>query len=279
MNIDRLIKITKRPEVYEKGDSVMWTDEYVSKQLLNFHLNPDIDAASRKPESIERTLKLIESCCNKSDMEILDLGCGPGLYAENLAEKGHRVTVVDFSENSISYARSQAQEKGLDIEYVCKNYLELDYENRFDLVMIVYTDFGVLLPEERAKFLENVYRALKPGGIFVFDVINDRNADEKFQEMKTWSFEKGGFWMPEPYLELINGVRYPDKKVFLKQHLVIDGSGNVKDYRFWASHFSPEDMKKILSEKNFTDIEHFKNILPAESIWDGENISFYKAKK
>ena len=279
MDVNRLINVTKRPEVYEKGDSVMWTDEYVSKQLLNIHLNPDIDAASRKPESIERTLKFIDGLCSRERADILDLGCGPGLYTEKLAEKGRRVTGVDFSENSISYARKHADEKGLDIEYVCKNYLELDYENRFDLVIIVYTDFGVLLPEERTRFLENVYRALKPGGIFVFDVINDRNLDEKFPGQRTWSFENGGFWMPEPYLELMNGVRYPEKKVFLKQHLVIDESGNVKDYRFWVHHFSPDDMKKVLSEKNFKSIEHFENILPAESIWDGENISFYKAKK
>ncbi|HNW82821.1 MAG TPA: class I SAM-dependent methyltransferase [bacterium] len=279
MNTDKLENAVKRPRVYEKGDSIMWTDEYVSKKLLEIHLDPDTDAASRRIESVEKTVEFISGFCHKPGMEILDLGCGPGLYAERLARHGHNVTGIDFSSNSISYAKNYAESENLRIDYVCGNYLELDYENRFDLVMLIYADFGVLLPDERSKVLDNVHKALKPGGIFIFDVINDKNADSKFAEYRTWSFEKSGFWKPEPYLELQSGIRYPEEKVFLKQHTVIDSNGQVRDYRFWVHHFSPDDMNRILSAANFTDISHFENILPATSLWDGENITFYKAVK
>ena len=129
MNIRKLNIANQKPKVYEKGDSVMWTDKHISKQLLGFHLNPEIDAASRTPDSINDTVEFILKCYNKSPMNILDLGCGPGIYSEKLTEKGHHVTGVDFSENSISYARAQAIKKNLKINYVCKDYLELDYES------------------------------------------------------------------------------------------------------------------------------------------------------
>jgi 2-polyprenyl-3-methyl-5-hydroxy-6-metoxy-1,4-benzoquinol methylase len=103
-------------------------------------------------------------------MSILDLGCGPGLYTEIMAERGHKVTGIDFSKNSIDYARNEAIRKNLDIKYVNQSYLDLCEENMYDLIMMIFTDFGVLVPQERETLLQNIYRALKPGGTFVFDV-------------------------------------------------------------------------------------------------------------
>lgn len=76
------------------------------------------------------------------------MGCGPGLYTEKLAEQGHDVTGIDFSTNSIQYAKQNSIKKGLDIKYYHQNYLELDLPlESYDLVYMVFTDFAVLLPE------------------------------------------------------------------------------------------------------------------------------------
>jgi SAM-dependent methyltransferase len=279
MNIKKLLKLLAKPKVYEKGNALMWTDEYISKQLLEMHLNPMIDAASRIPQSIDRTLEFLRRFCKKIPMQILDLGCGPGIYTEKLAASGHHVTGVDFSQNSIAYAKDRAKEKNLDITYLCKDYLKLDLENQFDLVILIYTDFGVLLPDERKKLLKNIHRALKPGGAFIFDVLNDKNMKDKFREDQTWTCESAGFWRAWPYLELANGYHYPDEKVFLKQHLIVDKSKAVSIYRFWISYFNTEDTEKLLSESGFTNTEVFENILPALNIWSGKNVSFYKTEK
>ncbi len=279
MNKKKLSIANQKPKVYEKGDSVMWTDEHISKQLLGFHLNPEIDAASRIPDSINNTIEFILKCCNKSQMNILDLGCGPGIYSEILSKKGHNLTGVDFSKNSISYAKNQAIKKSLNINYICKDYLELDYENQFDLVILIYTDFGVLLPTERKILLENIYKSLKPNGTFVFDVLNDRNIKQKFLEQKTWSFENSGFWKPRPYLELTNSFNYSKEKVFLKQHTIIDETERIMNYRFWTHYFNTNDIVKILSANKFVNTKHFENILPETSIWNGENVTFYKTEK
>jgi len=279
MDLEKLNIAAQKPELYEKGDSVIWTDDYISKKLLELHLNPDIDSASRMLDSINKTIEFISKFCGESPMTILDLGCGPGIYLEKLAELGHSCTGLDFSKNSISYAVSQAKEKDFGINYICQDYLELDFESQFDLIILIYTDLGVLIPEEREGLLDKIYRALKPNGVFIFDVLNDRNIEQKFQEQQTWLYEFSGFWKPTPYLELANGFHYPDNKVYLKQHTIIDESDRIQNYRFWTHYFSTDDIIDLLSSRGFIQTEYFESILPAKDIWDGENVTFYKTQK
>ena len=279
MDLEKLNTAAQKPKLYEKGDSIIWTDDHISKKLLELHLNPEIDSASRMPDSIDKTIEFILASCKDSPMSILDLGCGPGLYLAKLAELGHECTGIDYSKNSISYAENQAMDKGLRINYIYQDYLKLDFEDQFDLILLIYTDLGVLIPEEREVLLNKIYRALKPNGIFIFDVLNDRNIEEKFQEHQTWTFEFSGFWKPIPYLELANGFHYADDKVFLKQHTIIDESDRIQNYRFWTHYFNTDDIIEMLSFRGFILTEYFENILPAKDVWDGENVTFYKTQK
>ena len=279
MDLDKLHMAAQRPALYEKGDAVMWTDEYISRQLLKLHLDPDVDSASRSRQSIERTLEFILSFCGDGKLNVLDLGCGPGIYLERLAELGHACAGMDFSENSIEHARQQAREKGLDIRYIHQDYLELDLRDQFDLIILIYTDLGVLLPEERDHLLGRIHKALRPGGIFIFDVLNDRNLDQKFKETQTLSHEFEGFWKPAPYMELASGYHYPEHRVFLKQHTILDEQEQITTYRFWTHYFSTEDMYALLKAQGFKAIEHSDRVLPANDIWDGKNVTFYKSQK
>jgi 2-polyprenyl-3-methyl-5-hydroxy-6-metoxy-1,4-benzoquinol methylase len=232
MNIHHLQQLTSKPNLYQKGTSVMWTDPHISKQLLELHINPGHDIASRSGEKIINLTNWILNHCNKPNLKILDLGCGPGLYSELMAQKGHAIIGVDFSENSVQYAISQAEQKQLNIKCLCKNYLELDFENQFDLVILIYLDFCVLLPEERDKVLTNIYRALKNGGLFILDVVNERNVERKILP-KSWEIKERGFWKDKPYLALSNGFHYPDSKVMAEHHLVIGDDDTVQSYIFW----------------------------------------------
>lgn len=278
MNIKLLKKLLQKPELYEKGNSVMWTDPYISEQLLQLHINPDIDAASRNSEKIKYITDWILKKINKPKLEILDLGCGPGLYAELFAEKGHSVTGVDFSQNSIQYAANHAKDKRLSIEYLHKNYLELDFECRFDLITLIYLDFCALIPAERDKVLENVNKALKKGGVFIFDVVNGKNIDEKTIP-QSWEVEEKGFWKDEPYTVLNKGYHYPEAKALANHHLVIGEDDKISTYIFWINYYEKQDLVPVLKMKGFTEIETSENMLPGDDCWNGENITFYSVKK
>ena len=279
MKILDIINSTEKPKLYTKGNSVMWTDKYISKQLLNIHLNREVDLASRKQETIEKTINWILKYAGKKKLNILDLGCGPGLYTQILSEKGHNVTGVDFSEYSIQYARKEAKRKKLNIGYINKDYLKLDLkENTFDLIILIYTDLGVLLPDERDELLCKVHKMLKPGGVFIFDVLNDKNIEKKIIPA-SWEASRHGFWKDKPYLVLSNSFFYEKEKVTLAQHTVVDGKDNINIYRFWMHYFSHKDLKEMLTKRKFYKLTFSEDVLPKGDIWNGKNVTFCKAVK
>lgn len=277
MNILDIQSKVGKPNLYEKGNAIMWTDEHISRQLLHVHLNSNLDLGSRKTSTINTTVDWIHANTENKKLKILDLGCGPGLYSERFAKNGHQVTGVDFSANSIEYAKKEADKKNLDITYLNEDYLKLDLkENSFDLVMLIYTDFGPLLPEERNQLLVVIKKVLKPGGVFIFDVLNDKNIEHKASP-RNWDIAKQGFWKNEPYLVLSESFIYKENKVILYQHMIIDEQENTKVYRFWTHFFSNSDLSEILKEHNFTGVNFHDDVLPKGDLWNGENVTFCKA--
>jgi len=277
MNIQELIKQTQKPALYEKGSAVMWTDPYISQQVLQIHLHPDIDLGSRKHTTVDSTVEWILAQTDKEVMNILDLGCGPGLYTERFAQKGHKVTGVDYSMNSIVHAKDEALKKGLDIHYLHQDYLELDVpESAFDLVTLIYTDLGVLNPDERDMLLGNIKKALKPNGIFIFDLLNDKDLEKKISP-KSWEASEGGFWRSTPYLAISDSMLYAEEKVVLSQHVVVEDE-RTEVYRFWTHFFSHEDISNMLSPHGFTNMNFHEDVLPVGDIWNGDNVTFCVAR-
>ncbi len=278
MQFEQLYKLSRRPKLYELGNSIMWTDPYISKQLLECHLNPNNDMASRSNDKINLVIDWIEQHTNKEKMDILDLGCGPGLYAEKFASHGHKVSGVDFSSNSIAYAKKATLLNKTNISYYCKNYLDIDFKEAFDLVILIYLDFCVLNVHERKVVIENVYRSLRDGGVFIFDVVNSNNIEDKVLK-QSWDISKKGFWSDKPYIVMNNGYNYKDDKVLLNQHIVITEDEAVKTYHFWSIYYDYEDIVPSLKDSRYKSIESYNNVLPKTDAWTGDNISFYIARK
>ena len=280
MDITDIVSKTEKPKIYEKGTAFMWTDEHISKQLLSVHLNPDIDLGSRKKSTIEKTANwILNSQKEKGKLNILDLGCGPGLYAEIFAKAGHNVTGIDISKNSIEYAKKLAEDKKFDIAYLNSSYLEIDLESdKYDLIVLIYTDLGVLKPTERESLLEMIFRVLKKGGAFIFDVLKDREIEKKTSP-KTWEVSNNGFWKESPYLALSESFLYQEEKVILFQHIIVDTEENIETYRFWTHFFSQTDVQKMLDTHGFIDVKFKEDILPEGDIWNGVNVIFAMASE
>ncbi|HSL42907.1 MAG TPA: class I SAM-dependent methyltransferase [Anaerolineales bacterium] len=249
--ISQLIALQQKPAPFTAGEPLFWDDPHISAQMLEAHLNPNIDAASRRPETIDRSVSwLIETLGLKAGNSILDLGCGPGLYASRLAQAGFQVTGVDYSRRSIAYARQYAFKNDLSISYRYQNYLELNDVNQYDAALLIYGDFCPLNPEQRAKLLQNIRCALKSNGRFVLD-LTTREHRRKNGNKNRWYAAESGFWKPGQHLVLEEGYDYPEQSIWLDQYTVIEPDGKISVYRNWFQDYTPETITEELQQGGF----------------------------
>jgi SAM-dependent methyltransferase len=235
---ETLQRISQRPEVYSRyTTNALWSSPDISEMMLRYHLDGDVDLASRRTEFVEESLAWITATFDLgSGSRDVDLGCGPGLYTNRIARTGAQVTGVDISPRSIDYAREQAQSDGLDIDYRLGDYLELDIEPGYDLATMIMCDFCAMSPEQRGRLLRRVGELLAPGGVFLFDVYSVAYF-ETWEEMAAYGAGMmDGFWSAEPYYGFQNTFKYEVEKVVLEQYLIVERERSTEYYN-WFQHY------------------------------------------
>lgn len=99
---------------------------------------------------------------------VLDCGSGPGRYSLLLASLGHRVTLLDISEESLGFARAKAEEEGVRFEEcVCASATDLSMfeDASFDGVLVMGPLYHLLDAQDRAACLGEARRVLRSGGL------------------------------------------------------------------------------------------------------------------
>ena len=105
---------------------------------------------------------------------VLDAGCGTGENALYLASLGHEVWGVDFVPVAIERARAKAKERGLKVQFQVADALDLDALGRTFDTVIDCGLFHTFSDEERAIFVNELARALRPGGTYHVLCFSDR---------------------------------------------------------------------------------------------------------
>ena len=238
----------------------LWTNEHTSKQMLEYHINEAIDVSSRNKIFIERSVEWIVShfgVDNKT--EIADFGCGPGLYTTRLAERGAIVTGIDFSENSLKYAKQAANKKGLKINYVHGNYLDFETLDSFDLITMIMCDFCALSPEQRNNMLSKFNSLLKPDGSVLLDVYSLNSFNQKEESAVYELNQLNGFWSPDDYYCFVNTFKYEKEKVILDKYTIIEESRKRIVYN-WLQYFSTESLSEEFEENGFKVDELYSDV-------------------
>ena len=248
----KLINTMKNlPEPYETSETEFWNDKHISESMLKNHLEPESDGATRNYDFINKSVDWISSLSVPGN-KLLDLGCGPGIYAEKLHDKGYQVTGIDFSHRSIEYARKSAESSQKNIEYIYQNYMDINYTKEFDIVMIIYCDLGVLSFKDRSLLLEKIYKALSPGGIFIADVFSSKQYKDFTDEM-TVTFEEEGFWRSKPYLCIKRNNSYKGN-IYLEQYTIISEQ-EEQTYNLWNHAFTQREIMDNIKEAGFSDVK------------------------
>lgn len=118
---------------------------------------------------IQNDISLIRSYLNGLDQpSILDLGCGTGEHLNALKKFGVKGVGIDSSPEMLEVAKKRYPS---GIEFVNKSFRSFDYYNEFDAVLCLFGSMVYLLNDKDVdNFFWNTWRALKPGGIGIFEL-------------------------------------------------------------------------------------------------------------
>lgn len=104
--------------------------------------------------------------------DVLDLGCGYGRLAIRLARFGAVVTGLDRSRGFLERAARDAAAAGVDVEWVESDMRMLPWVDEFDRILMWGSTFGIADDAGNAAVLDAAFRALRPGGRVLVDVVN-----------------------------------------------------------------------------------------------------------
>jgi 2-polyprenyl-3-methyl-5-hydroxy-6-metoxy-1,4-benzoquinol methylase len=233
-----LVDINQRPACFSAYTAEeLWTETHTAEQMLRYHLDTELPMASRQHAFIDQSATWIAKHFHLGNgKKVADFGCGPGLYALRLARTGALVTGVDFSANSLAYAREKAQQEGAEIDYQHTNYLNFSSNEKYDLILMIMCDYCVLSPSQRALLQSIFKKHLAPQGRVLLDV-NTMNAFNAREEVSTYERRQlNGFWSPNDYFGFVNTFKYDEEKVVLDKYTIIEEQRTRVVYN-WFQHF------------------------------------------
>lgn len=267
---DLLKDLATRPEPFSRYTAKeLWTRPYLAQQMLAYHLNQETDLASRRASVIDDIVNWIDFQLDLPGKHLCDLGCGPGLYAQRFSGCGAAVTGVDFSAHSLAYARQQAAEDEMDIRYVEADYLADELPAGFDIVTLIYTDFCVLSPTQRANLLGRIRGMLKPGGQLVMDVAGIGSFAGREESSHIEYRLMGGFWAEGDYIGIQRSLVYAEDHLALDRFLIIE-PGETWQIFNWFQHFTAQGLQAELGAAGFTVDEMAGDLAGAPLKPDGE---------
>ena len=177
------------------------------------------------------------------NQRILDVGCGTGRHAIELARRGYKVTGVDLSNSQLQRAKEKATEAKVKIDFIQKDARELEFENLFDMViMLCEGGFSLMETDEmNFKILQNAARALKEGGKFIFTTLNAlfplyHSGETPSADSQNSSFD-------------LSTLRRTFK------FKITDDSGHEKEITGNERYYAPSEITWYLKSLNFSDID------------------------
>jgi SAM-dependent methyltransferase len=247
------------------GGNLPWNDPAFSARMLREHLDESHGAASRR--SAERAAQidwLWTRLALAPGKRVLDLTCGPGLYAVALARRGCQVTGVDFGPAALAYARQLAAEQA--VTATC-HFIEQDVRTvtppaaSYAAALILYGQLAVFTRAEAAALVKTAAASLQPGGRLCIELLDQDRVDKK---QSTWWFtDDRGLWGDAPFVHL--GERFWDDE----QALSLE--------RFYTLHLETGRLDEVLLCDQTYGVDEMCGLLQAAGCdlvdvypaWDG----------
>lgn len=224
-----------------------WRDEYFSKVYYEFlarHLTPE--RTKKEVDFLEVVVPL------KKNMLILDLGCGFGRHSIEMAKRGYKVIGVDRSLELLEIAKKIAREENLvNLEFYPIEYKELNQLNYcFDVVLSLYTSFGLDSRKEDKETLKEIYKILKPQGRLLIDI---ENREALLRHFIPYSWD-----IMDKFVLLSEHKFEPETGYYISRRIVYNReSGEVKEYYRRIYLYSASELNNLLDDEGFKVLRFF----------------------
>jgi SAM-dependent methyltransferase len=193
--------------------------------------------------SPERTMTEVDFLVRELELQqthdILDLACGFGRHTNALATLGYSVTGIDLMPGFLEIAQREAREKQLSVTYLQSDMRRIDFSDKFDRVLLFFTSFGYFEDDENLLVLENVARALKLGGLLVFDT---HNRDVFLSRMQPYYLTEIGDDV------MIDRVSFDSRTGRMYNRRIVIRDGVRKDKSFFVRMYNPNEISDLIKE-------------------------------
>ncbi len=256
LTIQKIIDRKATPKPWAEGEKIPWNQPDFSERMLAEHLDQSHDMASRRSKKIDRHVHWIHNdLLGGLPGRILDLGCGPGFYANRLAALGHKCVGIDFSPASIRHAKQEAESKGLNCQYRLADVRMSDFGDGFDLVMMVFGEFNVFRQSDAEAILRKAKAALRSGGLLLLEAHPLAAVKMLAAQRRSWHSATSGLFSERPHLWMQECFWDDESQTTTQRFFVIEADGcNVSGCCQTFQGYSDDQYVALLGECGFAHV-------------------------
>ncbi len=194
---------------------------------------------------------------------VLDLGCGSGQHAVELASRGYNVVGYDLSLTMLAMAADEAQERGQKINFLQGDMREMAFEEMFDGIFSWATSFGFFDEEKNISVIQRVHRALRKGGMFLLDLINRDYICARLPSL-AWFEGDGCVCIDDAQFNSITS------RLRVKRTIMIE-DGTSREAEYTVRLYSLHEIGKILHDTGFKVVEVSGHPATSGAFFDAES--------
>ncbi len=233
---------------------IPWHDPDFSARMLEYHLTDATELASRNRQLIAEQCDWILSQLPEK-CSILDLGCGPGLYAGPLTESGQVESYLGIDLGPASIRHAQSTHTQPNMQFVQGDVVEVEFPDAVDAITMIYGEFNVFSPDDVRRLLEKAHDALVPGGLLALEVQSADAVRQLADTAVSWSRESSGLFHDGPHLSLIENQWFAEQNAARQSFHIIKPDGTVSTYHNTTAAWSFEALSSLLRAAGFEHVQ------------------------